>query len=147
MGVQTRVGRNLATGIVGNFATSNPRHSLVAGVFQHRVGEAGVLIGGFAEVDATTGLTVQPLTGKNPIGFVGRESNQALTSSLQLVQGQGVSLYDGGDFFVKLDTATAYGDVIKCDTTGKITADGTIETPFKVAVPTDESGLTVITRA
>lgn len=146
MGRQKQINANMATGIVGNFASCLPYHNLLAGLMQHRVGEKGTMIGGFAEVDATTGLTVQPLTGKNPIGFVGRESNQAFGAGLEMVKGQGITLYDAGDFFVDLPNSKA-GDVVKCDETGKITADGTIETPFKVAVPTDESGLTIITRA
>lgn len=146
MGVQQRVGQNLATGIVGNLATSNPYHNLVAGVLQHRCGVSGAIIGNFAEIDPTTCLTVQPLTGKNPIGFVGRESNQAFSSSLEMVAGQGITLYDGGDFFVNA-TGLNVGDAVKVDTTGAISSSGTIATTFKVAVANDESGLSIITRA
>lgn len=154
MGLQKQVGLNQATGVVGDFATSNPYHTLVASVFQHRVGpDAGVLVGGFAEVDPSTGKTVQPLTGKNPIGFVGRASNIAVSTSwlqgasLALQKGQGVTLYDGGDFFVQVKGNLAAGAAVMCDTTGAISTSGTIATPFKVAVSSDESGLTLITKA
>lgn len=152
MGFQTQVNITPASGVEGDFASDNPRHTLLAGKKQHRVGTAGVLIGGFAEVDPTTGLTVATLTGSNPIGFVGRRSNMGVitnylaSASMQLQAGQGVTLYDSGDFYVKLAGAK-YGDAIKVDTTGAISASGTIDTPFKVAVPTDSSGLAVITGA
>ena len=146
MGVQKRVGKNLATGVVGNFATSNPYHNLVAGVMQHRVGAGGAVVGQFAEIDPSTGLTVQPLTGKNPIGCVGRESNLAYDSTMNLTVGQGINLYDGGDFFA-VATGFNVGDAVKVDTTGAINSSGTIATTFKVAVANDESGLSIITRA
>lgn len=152
MGFQTQVNINPASGVVGDFASDNPRHTLLAGKAQHKVGAgSNVVIGSFAEVDAKTGLTVATLTGKNPLGFVGRRSNMGVIttwlaeSSLALNQGQPVTLYDSGDFYVALAGAT-YGQEIKVDTTGAISTSGTIDTGFKVAVPTDSSGLAVITR-
>ena len=113
---------------------------------QHRVGAGGAVVGQFAEIDPSTGLTVQPLTGKNPIGFVGRESNLAYDSTMNLTVGQGINLYDGGDFFA-VATGFNVGDAVKVDTTGAINSSGTIATTFKVAVANDESGLSIITRA
>lgn len=137
---------------MGDFASDNPRHTLLAGKAQHKVGAGStVIISNFAEVDPTTGLTVATLTGKNPLGFVGRRSNMGVITtwlaenSLALNQGQPVTLYDSGDFYVALAGAT-YGQEIKVDTTGAISASGTINTGYKVAVPTDSSGLAVITR-
>ena len=147
MGLQKRINAQNATGVAGNFATCNPAHTLVAGLMQHRVGDGGAVIANFAEIDPSTGLTVQPLTGKNPIGFVGRESNQAIGSTMNMVKGQGITLHDGGDFFVAGFDGAKVNDPVKCDETGKITADGTISTTFKVATQADESGLLIITRA
>lgn len=152
MALQKQVNIGLSSGVEGDFASTNPRHTLLAGKAQHRVGSTPVLVGGFAEIDASTGLTVSTLTGKNPIGFVGLRDNIGVIvtwladSTLQVQPGQGLTLFDKGDFYVRLAGAN-YGDAVTCDATGKIVSGGAIATPFKVAVPTDSSGLAVITGA
>ena len=68
MGFQTTVNLQQAPAVAGDFATANPRASFPAGEGQYVAAAAGVTVGRFAWIDATTGLVYNTGTGV-PQGF------------------------------------------------------------------------------
>lgn len=160
MPLQKQVNIAIALGVAGDFASQNPYHTLLAGRAQYRVGATPVLIGTFAEVDTTTGLAVNAVSGTKPFGFVGRQSNNAIitqwmgSSSMQLQPGYAITLYDGGDFYIQIAAATVTGQNVFASTTdGSIatatgdTLAGHVLTKFKVAIGAGANELATITSA
>lgn len=159
MALQKQVNIAIGLGVAGDFASQNPYHTLLAGRTQFRVGASVVKVATFAEADTTTGLVTNAVSGTKPFGFVGRQSNPAQIvnwlgeSSMDLQPGFGITLYDKGDFYVQIATATATGEnVFANTTTGAVataaadTLAGHTPTGFKVAIGADANGLTVITK-
>lgn len=121
MGFQTSVGVAPAPAVEGDFATANPRNTVLAGPGALVAGDSGVRIGYFAWVSA------QGLDGDDapaivnsfgigpPTGFVHREQQGLITGFLEesgmLVQpGFEVVLHNAGDFWVT-NNGSAYATV------------------------------------
>jgi hypothetical protein len=123
----------------GDFASANPRWSVLAGPGSLVAAAAGVVIGRFAwaastgSADIETGETDFYNTVSNagsgaPTGFVHRENQALITTFLAeagytIPQGQMVTLSSGGDFWVKNDGAsavTAGQKVFASNTTGQV---------------------------
>src|SRR4051812_36533071 len=111
-GFQTRTTVQPAIGVAGDFASANPRFSVIAGAGAFVAGASGVVIGRFAwaeesRVDDVGGPAIVNSFGGGPVtGFVHREFQAALTAYLQessmvIQAGQPVTLMNGGDFVVK----------------------------------------------
>lgn len=111
-GFQTKTTVQPAIGVEGDFASSNPRFSVIAGAGAFVAGLAGVVVGRFAwaeesRVDDVGGPAIANSFGAGPVtGFVHREFQAALTqylqeSSMLVPAGWGVTLMNGGDFLVK----------------------------------------------
>lgn len=111
-GFQTQVGVQPAPGLAGAFASGNPRFMFLAGQGGMVAGPAGVTVGAFAwasyaSVDDLAAPATVNSFGSGPIsGFVGREQQGLITTyladaSLTIPQGFPVTLYTGGDFWVK----------------------------------------------
>lgn len=115
-GFQQQVYNQPAQAVAGDFASRNPFFSYDAGPGGLVAGAAGVVIGLFAwtypPVDPNgTNLTVANNGAVAPDGFVGRRQ-QGLNSTflsnagMTILQGMPLTLYTGGDFWVKNDGTT-----------------------------------------
>lgn len=112
----------------GDFASANPRSSVLAGPSALVAGASGLTAGLFAWIDSTQTYAANTGSGV-PDGFVHRGSNigrmtayLAETGSL-VPSGYEVTLHDSGDFWaVTLTTATRGQKVFA------VNADGTVKT-------------------
>ena len=127
MGFQTTVNLQQAPAVAGDFATANPRASFPAGEGQYVADTAGVTVGRFAWINASTGLVSNTGTGK-PDGFIHREQ-QALISvylaeaSNVVPQGFPVTVMRTGDYWA---TATV-GAATKGQKVFAKLSDGTVQ--------------------
>jgi len=113
MGFQTRVNSQQAPAVAGDFASSNPRATVIAPEAGFVAGDGGVVVGKFAWVDAD-GRTVHSYGSAPaaPDGFVHREENALITtylgeSSNVIPVGFPVILHRSGDFFGLVEGSTA----------------------------------------
>ena len=144
-GFQSRINRTLPVGVEGDFASTNPYHSLLnASGGQYKAASAGVIVGRFAWVDDATGIASNVKGSLTRGGFVRRANtatvlNPGQESSLTIRGGFEVELIDGGDLYARFaDGATSGYFVLANDATGVLVANATdtlashILTPFKV---------------
>ena len=123
MGFQKQVNLTPAPAVAGDFASSNPRATVLAGPGGLVAGALGVNVGKFAWVD-DDGVTVQSFgtATKAPQGFVHREQQALIQqylaeSGMNIPQGFPVVLHNEGDFWAKLagDNAATIGAAIYAD--------------------------------
>ncbi len=111
-GFQTQVNVQPAPAVEGDFANGNPRFVVPAAQGGLVAGAAGVIVGRFAwanytAADSDGAPAVVSNNGAGPVtGFVHREQQGLIVdylseASLKIQPGFAVTLYDGGDFFVK----------------------------------------------
>jgi hypothetical protein len=98
-------------GVEGDFASVNPRTTVVNGPGAFVAGSAGVTIGRFAWADAAN-RTVSNFGGGAPTGFVHRAQQALITaflneSTLLVPAGLPTTLFSSGDFWVKNAGASA----------------------------------------
>lgn len=145
MGFQTQVNRQQAPAIAGDFASANPRASMLATEGTLVAGVSGVTVGVFAWADADGVVTNAKATGGR-IGFVHREQQATITTWMSesgntIQAGRNITLMVGGDYWAKFaDGATIGQKVFASDTDGSVksaaagaTVSGYTETGFKVA--------------
>ena len=130
-GFQKQVNLTPAPAVAGDFASSNPRATVLAGPGGLIAGAGGITVGKFAWVD-DDGLTVlsHGTATKAPDGFVHREQqaliqNYLAESSMNVPAGFPVTLHNEGDFWATLTGANAavIGSAIYADyATGAVTA-------------------------
>ena len=113
---QTQVNIQIAPAVAGDFASTNPRASVIAGPGSLVSGPAGLTIGAFAWMDvlrAYAANTPPPGSSSDPDGFVGRQSNMGFittflgSSTMVIPKGMPVTIHNGGDFWVKNDSSAA----------------------------------------
>jgi hypothetical protein len=128
-GFQKTVNLTLAPAVAGDFASSNPRATVLAGPGGLVAGLGGVTVGKFAWVD-TDGVTVRSRGTKAtaPSGFVHREQQALIQtylaeSGMNIPQGFPVTLHNEGDFWAVNGGAGAFsvGDAVYANY-----ADGTV---------------------
>lgn len=126
MAFQTSVNQFYAPAVEGDFASANPRASVLATQGTLVAGTGGVTIGRFAWA---TSLGVVTNAGSGaPTGFVHREQAGALitawpftASSNVIPQGREITLHQAGDFWAIATTTYAKGQkVFASNTTGQI---------------------------
>jgi hypothetical protein len=111
-GFQTKVTVQPAIGVEGDFASANPRFSVIAGAGAFVAGLSGVTVGRFCwsdprAVDDVGGPATVNSFGAGPVlGFVHRELQALITVYLQesstlIPPGFGLTVMSGGDFLVK----------------------------------------------
>ena len=116
-GFQTAVSVNPAPAIAGDFASTNPRHSVLAGPGGIVAGAAGLTVGRFAwlqsaPVDANSAPTIANNFGFGlPSGLLARTQQALITTylsnaSMLVPAGFSGTLFKQGDFWVKNDGAT-----------------------------------------
>ena len=114
MGFQKTLNRDLPVGVEGDFASTNPYHSVLAGEGMFKAAAAGVIIGRFAWADLDSGLVSNAKVVGGVVGFVRRDNsgliNQYLAESgMTIPSGFGVTLYDGGDFWARFPAGATVG--------------------------------------
>lgn len=115
-GFQTAVANQPAPAVAGDLASLNPIFTVDAGPGGLVAGPAGAIIGRFcwaaAPADGDNAPSQVSNTGLGPVtGFLFREQQGLITaylagSGLTVPQGFGLTLANGGDFWVKNDGAT-----------------------------------------
>lgn len=114
MGFQTQVNLTPAPAVAGDFASANPRASVLAGPNGLIAGEDGVTVGRFAWVDDIDGISVYN-SGRfvgAPSGFVHREQQALITEYLAesghvVPAGFPITLHSAGDFWATVTGSTA----------------------------------------
>jgi hypothetical protein len=116
-GFQTSAGYNPAPAVAGDFASTNPRATVLAGPGALVAGDLGLIVGRFAwttdeHVDADGAPGVANNFGSGPVtGFVHREQQGLIEryleeASMVVPAGFPVTLFDAGDFWAKNDGST-----------------------------------------
>lgn len=107
---QTQVNIQPAVAVAGDFASANPRASVLAGPGSLVAGPDGLTIGAFAWVDPSLNQAANtPFAGSTaaPNGFVGRQGNNGLITtflgkaSMVVPKGLPVTLFNAGDFWIE----------------------------------------------
>lgn len=113
MSFQKTVNAVPAPGIAGDFASTNPRRSVLGGPGGLVAGAGGAVVGSFAWLDLATYSVVNNFGAGKPNGFVHRAQQALITTFLgetSLVIPSGFmagELFDAGDFWVANNTGVA----------------------------------------
>lgn len=119
MSFQTELNRELPRAVAGDFASTNPRYSMLAGEGA-LVSGADITVGNFAFADLDTGIVHAEFAAGRRVGFVFR-NNQAIVNpgqqaSMILPQGREVSLITSGDVFTVFDEDVEIGQPVFAST-------------------------------
>lgn len=113
MGFQNKVNLVQAPAVEGDFASTNPRSSVLAGPGGLVAGLLGAIVGRFGWV-ASDGITVTSYGEGNvkPTGFLARSQQAQINvylqeSSMVVPEGFGLTLFDEGDYWAKVAGSTA----------------------------------------
>lgn len=115
MSFQQKLNREMPRGVAGDFASTNPRNSILAGESSLRTFEP-INVGGFAFADLETGLVYEDYNSGRVVGFVHR-NNQAVvplgqSASMKIPQGKEIALFSNGDFYAVSPAAVNPGDKV-----------------------------------
>lgn len=157
MGFQKTLNRDLPVGVEGDFASTNPYHTVLAGEGALKAGSAGVKIGVFAWADPATGLVSNAQVANGVLGFVRRDNTALITqylaeSSMLIPAGFGITLYDKGDFWARFAGGATIGQkVFASIVDGSLSAAAsapanTVDTGFVVASTAAAGALAKITK-
>ncbi len=157
MSFQKTLNRDLPIGIEGDFASTNPYHTVLAGEGALKAGADGVTIGVFAWANATTGLVSNKQVQDGILGFVRRDNTALISqylaeSSMRIPAGFGITLYDGGDFWARFDGGATVGQKVFASTKdgSVVAADAApadaVDTGFVVASNAEAGFLAKITK-
>lgn len=151
MSFQTVVNVTPAPAVAGDFASANPNASVVAGPGALVAGSGGCNVGVFGWADAN-GLVTNAGSGA-PTGFVHRDNNALITtwlaeSSMNIPEGQPVTLMSAGDFWAKTGTVATVGQkVFATYGTGAITTGAAGSSPAGASFTGAISGTTLTVSA
>lgn len=141
MAFQTSLNANPAVAVEGDFCSSNPRASMLAGPGALTAGAAGVTVGLFAFARNDTGVVSNAHPGvASRLGFVGRDSSPALittwlgNSTMTINAGLGVTLYDSADVWAGFAAGAAIGQKVFADYLTGAAVAGTAGVPPTAAV-------------
>jgi len=133
-GFQKDVNLTPALAVAGDFASANPRASVLAGENGLVAGTGGVTVGRFAWVDADGITVLSSDAAAAPSGFVHREQQALITTYLAesgnvIPEGFAVTLHNEGDFWALLTgpNAAVVGDAINAVlANGSVTAGAAV---------------------
>lgn len=116
---QSTVNANQAPAVEGDFASTNPFSSILAGAGAHVAPAGGLKVGNFAWV-GPLGQVSQSYVAGWQIGFLGRNEQALITkyldrSSMVVPAGFMVTLFDSGDFWARFAAGGNVGDTIYAD--------------------------------
>lgn len=126
MSFQKQVYAQPAPAVEGDFASVNPRASVLAIAAALVAGENGATVGRFGWID---GNEVNNTGTGTPNGFISRRGNHAVITqwlgkaSMLIPAGMNITLHSQGEFWVRTSTAATIGQKIFASTT-----DGTVQT-------------------
>lgn len=118
---QTFVNTHFAHGVVGGFASMNPRAVALAGPGAFVAdSDLPVVVGYFAWATISDGVAYGAQKANSQLGFVGNEGQTVITdflgvSRLSIQAGFPVTLYTHGDFWTECADVVAVGDEIYAD--------------------------------
>jgi hypothetical protein len=126
MTFQTVVNQYPAPAVEGDFASANPRASVIAGPGAFTAGVGGATVGRFAWADAN-GAVTNAGSGV-PTGFIHRDLQALITTwlasaSMVIPQGLAMTLHRAGDFWVRTATTATVGQKVFASNT-----DGSVKT-------------------
>jgi len=130
-GFQSFVNDNLPIGIPGDWASANPRSSVIGGPGAFIAPPAGTTVGVFAWFDPVTALATNYYKPNAFLAFVHRQKQALITqflgiASQQIVPGNMVSGHDRGDFLAQFVGAASVLQKVYADpVTGACTAAAT----------------------
>lgn len=135
MSFQAQVNLQPAPAVEGDFASANPRATMLAGAGGLVTGAAGVVVGNFAW--AVAGVATSAWAAASRIGFVHREMNALITaflgeSGLTIPAGLPLTLYTAGDFWDRFAGGAAIGQKVYA-----YYADGTAYAAATATPPTN----------
>lgn len=148
---QRTVNQYPALAVEGDFASANPRASVLAGEGSLVAGTGGVTVGRFAWA-SSLGVVLNTGTGA-PTGFVHREMQAAITdwlgaSSMVIPAGRAMTLMNEGDFWAKcINAATAGQKAFANLDTGEIIAAAAGATVAAASVTASIAGTTMTVTA
>lgn len=155
---QSQVNLQQAPAVAGDFASANPRASVVAPEGGFVAGSAGVIVGRFAWID-TDGKTILNTGSGKPDGFIHREQQALIStylaeSSNVIPVGFPVTLMRTGDYYATVTVASAekgekafakLADGTMQPAAAGATVSGFIETDFTISRAAGVSEVAVIT--
>lgn len=152
MTFQTTLNRDIPRGVAGDFASTNPRQSMLAGEGALVAG-APLTVGQFAFADLATGKAYPDFVAGRRVGFVHR-NNQAVVAlgqaaSMTVPVGRETTLFTSGDFYVVAPATVAVGGTVyalDADGTVQAVATDATDTGFKFAEAGSAGDLVKITR-
>lgn len=154
MSFQRSLNRDLPRGVAGDFSSTNPRHSMLAGEGALVAAEA-LTVGQFAFADLATGKVYAAFAAGRRVGFVHR-NNQAIVglasatgASMTIPAGREVTLFTSADVYVVAPATVAVDDpVYAVSATGAVGAVATDSqtTNFVFAEAAVSGALVKITR-
>lgn len=120
MGFQTKVNSKAAPGVAGDFASVNPRASVLATEGQLVAPAGGLRVGNFAFVNPADGTVHQNYVSGYQVGFLGRNQQGLITlflaESTQIVpQGFMVTLFAEGEFWARFAGGATAGQAVYAD--------------------------------
>lgn len=157
MGFQTQVNLTPAPAVAGDFASSNPRASVVSPEGGFVAGAAGCTVGRFAWIQSDGRTILNTGTGA-PDGFVHRDMQALITAYLGeasnvIPVGFPVVLHRSGDFYATNTVAAStrgqkafakLADGTMQPAAAGATVSGFVETPFAIGRAAAAGELTVI---
>ena len=151
-GFQRTVNTDPAPAIEGDFASANPRASLLtAGGLGLFAGTAGVIVGRFARAANTTGVVTNEDPGvASRTGFVGRDQVALITgwlaqSTMTVPAGVEITLHDDGDFWARFAGGAAIGQKVFANYADGSCVAGTAGSPPQAASVTASIAATTMT--
>lgn len=138
MAFQAQVNKDMAPGVEGAIASSNPISTVLGNIL---AGTAGVVVGRFAWLTSGIANSFSPAVVRVPDGFV-LNSQQALitnwrgVNSMTIPKGYGVTLADRGDFWCR----ASYADAAVGQKVFANVFDGSIRAGDAGSFPTDPIG-------
>lgn len=151
MTFQTTLNRDIPRAVAGDFASTNPRNSMLAGEGALVAAET-IAVGQFAFADLATGKVYSEMDTGLRVGFVHR-NNQAVVNpgqaaSMTIGTGKEVTLFTSGDFYVVAPATVAVGGTVYAldeDGTVQAVATDATDTGFKFAEAGASGALVKIT--
>lgn len=151
MPFQTVVNTNPAPAVAGDFASANPRASVLAGEGTFVAGPAGVTVGVFARAKNSTGVVTNAHPGAPCLtGFVQRDQLALITvwlaeASMLVPAGIEITLMAKGDYWAKFVAGAAIGQKVFAYYTDGTLVAGTAGSPPAGAVVTGAIAATTLT--
>lgn len=123
MSFQKTLNRDIPRGVAGDFASTNPRQSMLAGEGALVAAEA-LTVGQFAFADLATGKVYADRDDGLLLGFVHR-NNQAIvalgqSASMVIPTGREVTLFASGDFYAIAPATVTPGSPVGVADDGKL---------------------------